>query len=60
VRTWTLKLRNSFAAGLGLRAAPITTQVIQRDLHAEFIGTLALIGASVERWATEFRHLQAN
>ena len=43
---------------LGLRAAPITTQVIQRDLHAEFIGTLALIGASVERWATEFRHLQ--
>jgi hypothetical protein len=32
--------------------------VIQRDLHAEFIGTLALIGASIERWATEFRHLQ--
>jgi adenylosuccinate lyase len=32
--------------------------VIQRDLHAEFIGTLALVGASIERWATEFRHLQ--
>src|SRR5258708_5110430 len=43
---------------LGLRPAPIATQVIQRDLHAEFIGTLALVGASIERWATEFRHLQ--
>jgi adenylosuccinate lyase len=43
---------------LGLRAAPIVTQVIQRDIHAEFIGTLALVGASIERWATEFRHLQ--
>src|SRR2546430_295842 len=43
---------------LGLHPAPIATQVIQRDLHAEFISTLALIGASVERWATEFRHLQ--
>src|SRR6266850_2274781 len=43
---------------LGLRPAPIATQVVQRDIHAEFIGTLALIGASIERWATEFRHLQ--
>jgi adenylosuccinate lyase len=43
---------------LGLRPTPIATQVIQRDLHAEFIGTLALVGASIERWATEFRHLQ--
>ncbi len=43
---------------LGLRAAPISTQIVQRDLHAEFIGTLALVGASIERWATEFRHLQ--
>jgi adenylosuccinate lyase len=45
-------------ARLGLRAAPIATQVIQRDLHAEFISTLALVAASIERWATEFRHLQ--
>jgi adenylosuccinate lyase len=45
-------------AQLGLRPAPIATQVVQRDLHAEFIGVLALIGAGVERWATEFRHLQ--
>ncbi|MGN6387333.1 MAG: adenylosuccinate lyase [Verrucomicrobiota bacterium] len=43
---------------LGLRAAPIATQVIQRDIHAEFISTLALVGASIEIWATEFRHLQ--
>lgn len=43
---------------LGLRPAPIATQVIQRDIHAEFMAQLALIGASIERWATEFRHLQ--
>jgi adenylosuccinate lyase len=43
---------------LGLRVAPIATQVIQRDIHAEFMNTLALIGASIERWAVEFRHLQ--
>src|SRR6516164_5930116 len=43
---------------LGLRPAPIATQVVQRDLHAEFISTLALAGASIERWSTEFRHLQ--
>jgi adenylosuccinate lyase len=45
-------------AQLGLRPAPLATQVVQRDLHAEFIGVLALTGASIERWATEFRHLQ--
>src|SRR6266404_9195075 len=43
---------------LGLRPSPIATQVIQRDLHAEFIGALALVAASIERWAVEFRHLQ--
>jgi adenylosuccinate lyase len=43
---------------LGLTPAPIATQVIQRDIHAEFMGTIALVGASIERWATEFRHLQ--
>jgi adenylosuccinate lyase len=43
---------------LGLRPAPIATQVIQRDLHAEFICVLSLVGASIERWAVEFRHLQ--
>lgn len=43
---------------LGLRPAPIATQVVQRDLHAEFMSVLALTGASIERWAVEFRHLQ--
>ena len=43
---------------LGLKAATLATQIIQRDRHAEFMTTLALIAASIERWATEFRHLQ--
>lgn len=43
---------------LGLRPAPIATQVIQRDIHADFMSALSLVGASIERWATEFRHLQ--
>ncbi|MFT4689736.1 MAG: adenylosuccinate lyase [Verrucomicrobiia bacterium] len=52
------KIENHVCRKLGLRAAPIATQVIQRDIHAEFMNTLALIGASIERWAVEFRHLQ--
>src|SRR6185436_6987469 len=43
---------------LGLKPAPIATQVVQRDIHAEFMAHLALVAASIERWATEFRHLQ--
>ena len=43
---------------LGLRAATISTQIVQRDRHAEFLTSLALIGSSIDRWATEFRHLQ--
>jgi adenylosuccinate lyase len=43
---------------LGLKAANISTQIIQRDRHAEFMTTLALIGCSIDCWATEFRHLQ--
>jgi adenylosuccinate lyase len=52
------RIEASVCKRLGLKPAPIATQVVQRDLHAEFIGTLALVGASIERWATEFRHLQ--
>jgi adenylosuccinate lyase len=52
------KIEAAVCRKLGLRPAPIATQVVQRDLHAEFMGTLALVGASIERWATEFRHLQ--
>ena len=43
---------------LGLSPAPISTQVIQRDRHAEFITTLAIIGATLEKMALEIRHLQ--
>jgi adenylosuccinate lyase len=43
---------------LKLRPAAISTQVLQRDRHAHFVTALALVGASVERWAHEFRHLQ--
>jgi len=43
---------------LGLKAAPISTQVIQRDVYAQFLSTLAIIGASLEQFATEIRHLQ--
>lgn len=43
---------------LGLRADLLSTQVIQRDRHAEFSTALALIASSIERWATEFRLLQ--
>jgi len=45
-------------AHLGLAPAPVSTQVLQRDRHAEFMNTLALIGCSLEKFATEIRHLQ--
>ncbi|HSI84992.1 MAG: adenylosuccinate lyase [Candidatus Methylacidiphilales bacterium] len=43
---------------LGLEPAALSTQIIQRDRHAHFMTTLALIATSIDRWATEFRHLQ--
>ena len=43
---------------LGLRPSPISTQVLQRDRHAEFMNTLALCASSLEKFATEIRHLQ--
>jgi adenylosuccinate lyase len=46
------------AEKLGLEPEPISTQIIPRDRHAQFFMTLALIGAAVERLATEIRHLQ--
>ncbi len=52
------KVESFVCRKLGLKPAPIATQVIQRDIHAEFISIIALVGASIERWATEFRHLQ--
>jgi adenylosuccinate lyase len=43
---------------LGLSAAPVSTQVVQRDRHAHLVTTLALIGASLEKFSTEIRNLQ--
>lgn len=43
---------------LGLKPAPVSTQVIQRDRHAEFLTTLAIIGTTLEKIAVEIRHLQ--
>ncbi|MDD5432945.1 MAG: adenylosuccinate lyase [Candidatus Omnitrophica bacterium] len=43
---------------LGLKAAKISTQIVQRDVYAQYMMTLALIGSSLEKFATEIRHLQ--
>lgn len=43
---------------LGLKPAPVSTQIVQRDRHAEFFTTLAIIASSIEKFATEIRHLQ--
>ncbi|AKX94883.1 adenylosuccinate lyase [Moorella thermoacetica] len=43
---------------LGLKPASVSTQIIQRDRHAQFLATLAIIGSSLEKMATEIRNLQ--
>lgn len=43
---------------LGISPAPISTQTLQRDRHAEYVGTLALIATSLDKFATEIRALQ--
>jgi adenylosuccinate lyase len=43
---------------LGLKPAAISTQILQRDRHAEYMSAIALVGSSIDRWATEFRHQQ--
>lgn len=45
-------------AKLGLQPAPVSTQVVQRDRHAEFMNVIAICGSSLEKFATEIRHLQ--
>ncbi len=52
------KVEEHVCKALGLQPAPISTQVLQRDRHAEFMSTLAVIGSSLEKFATEIRHLQ--
>ena len=43
---------------LGLGVAPVSTQILQRDRHAQVIAVLAIVGSSLEKLATEIRHLQ--
>lgn len=52
------KVEEYVCTKMGLKPAPISTQIIQRDRHAEFVSTLAIIGATLEKIAIEIRHLQ--
>jgi adenylosuccinate lyase len=52
------RVEEHVAAKLGLKPEPVSTQVIPRDRHALFFATLAVIASSIERLATEIRHLQ--
>ena len=51
-------LEEDVCGHLGLLYEPVSTQVVQRDRHAMFVSTLAVIAASLEKFATEIRHLQ--
>ncbi len=52
------QIESAVCQKLGLKPATLSTQIVQRDRHAEFMTTLAVIASSIDRWATEFRHLQ--
>jgi adenylosuccinate lyase len=52
------RVEEHVAAKLGLKPEPLSTQVIPRDRHAQFFAVLGVIASSVERAATEVRHLQ--
>jgi adenylosuccinate lyase len=52
------ELEEEVLAALGLHADPVSTQIVQRDRHAAFIGAIAILGGSIERFATEVRNLQ--
>jgi adenylosuccinate lyase len=52
------KVEEMVCQKLGLKADSLSTQVVQRDRHAQFSANLAVVASSIDRWATEFRHLQ--
>jgi adenylosuccinate lyase len=56
--TLSPEIEEKACARLGLAAAPISSQVLQRDRHAQFVTTLAIIASSLEKFATEIRGLQ--
>jgi adenylosuccinate lyase len=56
--TLSPELEAKACARLGLAAAPVSSQILQRDRHAQFVTTLAIIASSLEKFATEIRGLQ--
>ena len=54
----TPELEEKICARLGLKAAAVSSQVIQRDRHAHYLSTLAVIASTLDKIATELRHLQ--
>lgn len=52
------RVEEHVAAAMGLKPEPVSTQVIPRDRHAMYFATLGVIASSIERLATEIRHLQ--
>jgi len=54
----TPELEEKMCARLGLKAAAVSSQVIQRDRHAQYLATLAVIASTLDKIATEIRHLQ--
>ncbi|MCP4684751.1 MAG: adenylosuccinate lyase [bacterium] len=52
------RIETAVCKSLGLKPAAVSTQVVQRDRHADFLCSLALIGSSLEKFATEIRNLQ--
>src|SRR6266550_4758994 len=52
------RVEEASLAKLSLKVAPVTTQVIARDRHAAYLSTLAVLGGSLEKFATDIRHLQ--
>jgi adenylosuccinate lyase len=56
--TVTPEVETIACAKLGLEAAPISSQIVQRDRHAQFVTTLAIIASSLDKFATEIRGLQ--
>ena len=52
------KIERAVCAKLGLRAAEVSTQVVQRDRHAHYVTSLALMASSLEKFGTEIRNLQ--
>jgi adenylosuccinate lyase len=52
------KVEEHVCHSMGLERDPVSTQIVQRDRHAEYMSTIAVIGSSLEKFATEIRNLQ--